>query len=355
MASVLFKNNATSTLASGISDSDTTINLTSGQGARFPTITGSDYFYGTLIDSSNNLEIVKVTARSTDSLTVVRAQDLTSARAYLAADKFELRPTAALFETLSQKTATETITNKTISSSTFSGTSAQVNSIDVATISATQTLTNKTLTSPILGGTLTGTYTIGGTPTLNLDQAGITGNISGNAAGLTSTLGVTGGGTGATTLTGAVVGNGTGAFTAVAPGTTGNLLTSDGSAWTSAALNVQNISVINDGTSNVSHNTEHTYTAGYNKKVLCIMSFLGISQSGSGTVEINFQAGVGASASTTYGVFGPGAVNYWVNFNPTLPIVLSTTGSENRVTLEGYVTGHESFAGLKFCIVAWDA
>ena len=36
----------------------------------------------------------------------------------------------------------------------------------LAFLSATQTFTNKTLTAPVLGGTITGTYTLGGTPTV---------------------------------------------------------------------------------------------------------------------------------------------------------------------------------------------
>ena len=95
---VKITNNGFSTLASGINNSATTIALASGEGARFPTLTTGNYFYGTLIDTSNNLEIVKVTARSTDSLTVVRAQDNTSARAFSTGDRFELRPVAKLFE-----------------------------------------------------------------------------------------------------------------------------------------------------------------------------------------------------------------------------------------------------------------
>jgi len=79
---VLVKNNAYSTLASTITDVATSISLAAGTGSRFPVISGGDYFYATLIDTSNNLEVVKVTARSTDTLTVVRAQDGTTARAY---------------------------------------------------------------------------------------------------------------------------------------------------------------------------------------------------------------------------------------------------------------------------------
>ncbi len=93
-------NNAFGTLNAGINSSATTIVLTAGQGARFPSLSAGDYFYATLIDTSNNLEIVKVTARSTDTMTVVRGQDGTTARAYSTNDRFELRPTAALFNEL---------------------------------------------------------------------------------------------------------------------------------------------------------------------------------------------------------------------------------------------------------------
>ena len=91
-------NNAFGTLSAAINTTATTITLDSGQGARFPTLGASDYFFGTLVDTSNNLEIVKVTARSTDSLTVVRGQDGTTALSFAIGDRFELRPVAALFE-----------------------------------------------------------------------------------------------------------------------------------------------------------------------------------------------------------------------------------------------------------------
>ena len=100
-------NNAFGTLNASINSSATTIVLVAGQGARFPTLSAGDYFYATLIDTSNNLEIVKCTARSTDTLTVVRAQDNTTARAYATNDRFELRPTAALFN---EKANTDDVT-----------------------------------------------------------------------------------------------------------------------------------------------------------------------------------------------------------------------------------------------------
>lgn len=95
---VLVKNNAYSTLASSISDVSTSVSLASGTGDRFPAISGSDYFYATLIDTSNNLEVIKVTARATDTLTVVRAQDGTTARSYSSGSRVELRVTAKLLE-----------------------------------------------------------------------------------------------------------------------------------------------------------------------------------------------------------------------------------------------------------------
>ena len=70
------------------------------------------------------------------------------------------------------------------------------------------------------------TLTIGGTITLN-------GTINGSAA-----VGVANGGTGATSLTAnnVILGNGTSAVQTVAPGTNGNVLTSNGTTWQSTAL-----------------------------------------------------------------------------------------------------------------------
>lgn len=92
---IKFTNNATTTLASGITNVATSLTVASGKGALFPTLTGSDVFYATLANTSGTVEIVKVTARSTDTFTVVRGQDGTTAVAWNAGDKVELRVVAA--------------------------------------------------------------------------------------------------------------------------------------------------------------------------------------------------------------------------------------------------------------------
>lgn len=93
--SVKFANNASTTLAGSISASATAFIVTTGGGAAFPPLGAGEYFYITLIDASNNIEIVKVTARSGDNFTVVRGQEGTTALAYTAGAKVEARPTAA--------------------------------------------------------------------------------------------------------------------------------------------------------------------------------------------------------------------------------------------------------------------
>ena len=93
MAKQLYANNAFGTLASSIGTGDLSATLTAGHGARFPNPTGGDYFLLTFIDSSNQLEIVKVTARATDVITMVRAQEGTTAKAFAASARVELRPT----------------------------------------------------------------------------------------------------------------------------------------------------------------------------------------------------------------------------------------------------------------------
>lgn len=113
----LFKNNATATIAATITNTDTTIVLAAGLGNSFPLPTGSNYFYGTLFDNVGNYEIVKVTARVTDTLTVVRAQDGTNPLPFNAGAGFAMRPVAAIFNNFVQLDGAQTISgSKTFSS-----------------------------------------------------------------------------------------------------------------------------------------------------------------------------------------------------------------------------------------------
>ena len=92
---ILFTNNASTTLSASITNSATSLTVSSGTGSLFPNPTSPDYFLVTLQGVSGTpIEIVKVTARSTDTFTIVRAQDSTTASAFSTGDKFELRLTA---------------------------------------------------------------------------------------------------------------------------------------------------------------------------------------------------------------------------------------------------------------------
>jgi hypothetical protein len=84
------------------------------------------------------------------------------------------------------------------------------------------------------GGSVTSVDVSGGTTGLTTTGGPVTSSGTITFAG---TLAASNGGTGATTLTAnnVIIGNGTSAVNFVAPGTTGNVLTSNGSTWTSAA------------------------------------------------------------------------------------------------------------------------
>ena len=80
-------NNISSTLDGNITDVATTLDVASGEGASFPTT----YPYHVVID---DLEVVRVTDVTTDTLTIVRAQEGTSATAHLDGDSVKLNVTA---------------------------------------------------------------------------------------------------------------------------------------------------------------------------------------------------------------------------------------------------------------------
>lgn len=95
---VKFSNNAKTLLSSGITSSATSISVSDA--SAWPTLYTGDYSLATLVDISDNtiFEIVKVTAISSNTLTVARGQEGTTARAFSSGDKVELRLTAGLLE-----------------------------------------------------------------------------------------------------------------------------------------------------------------------------------------------------------------------------------------------------------------
>ena len=170
MAGLLFTNNASAALASSITTSSTTITVTTGAGAQFPAISSGNYFYATLTDSSNNLEIVKVTARASDVMTVVRAQEGTTARAYAAADKIELRVTAAGMNSFPQLGLDNTFTGVNTFNTPIAVTSGGTGGTTSTGSGAVVLATSPTLVTPALG-----------TPT-----ALVATNATGTATGLTA-------------------------------------------------------------------------------------------------------------------------------------------------------------------------
>lgn len=91
---IQFANNAATTLFSAVTVFDSQIVVSPGGGALFPAAGGSNYFMVTLVDLATGLlEIMKVTNRSGDTFTVVRAQEGTALRAFPAGSPVELRLT----------------------------------------------------------------------------------------------------------------------------------------------------------------------------------------------------------------------------------------------------------------------
>lgn len=97
MARILFTNNAVATVAIALAPSGTSIIVEAGKGALFPNPTGGDYFKLVLEDRRVNpvrREIVHCMARSTDTLTIVRAREGTSAQNFNGGFVAALRMTA---------------------------------------------------------------------------------------------------------------------------------------------------------------------------------------------------------------------------------------------------------------------
>jgi hypothetical protein len=103
---ILFANNASTTVAGSITASSTTVNLAAGTGMFFPPVaTGSgNYFCATFYDQATKTinEIVHVTNLSGDVATIVRGQEGTTPRAWTSGDIFANLVTAGTLQAFVQ-------------------------------------------------------------------------------------------------------------------------------------------------------------------------------------------------------------------------------------------------------------
>ncbi len=140
MTTLLFSNYANSTLAGPITNVATTIALQAGTGALFPNPSAGQAFKMSLTDAATQTlnEIMLCTARSTDSLTVTRGQEGTTALAWNAGDLVANNLTAGTMNAFLQSVAT--------TSSFYEGTDTGVTANAVVV-----TATVPTNTSPAAG------------------------------------------------------------------------------------------------------------------------------------------------------------------------------------------------------------
>lgn len=214
-----------------VAGTGTVTSITAGTGLTGGTITSS----GTLaVDTavvattSNTLTMSNKTLTSPVISTIINTGTLTL-------------PTST--DTLVGRDTTDTLTNKTLTSPTISG--GTINNAAIGgTTPAAGAFTSLSATGNVtLGDNSTDTLTIAGAsitwsanPTHSSNHT-FSGDVTANSLTLTNDLTVANGGTGASTFTANAVllGNGTSAFQVVAPGSSGNVLTSNGTTWTSAA------------------------------------------------------------------------------------------------------------------------
>ncbi len=94
---VKLANNAISTITTSITAVATTLAVQAADAGKFPVLAAGDWHPATIIDAAGNMEIVRVTGRNGNLLTVVRAQEATTAKAFSAGARIDVRLTAGAF------------------------------------------------------------------------------------------------------------------------------------------------------------------------------------------------------------------------------------------------------------------
>lgn len=286
----LFKNNAFSALAASLTNVATTLTVSTGHGDRFPAVTGADFFMLTLQDASNNVEIVKVTARTAgaDSMTIVRAQEGFTARAWNMGDVVELRVTSFALNPLS----------------VFAGAAtAQTMRNAMATPSRTGGEASGTWAIDISGNAATATYAT------SAGSATTAGSCTGNAATVTNGVYTNGSYADPAWLTSLNYSKLTGTVPTWNQNTTGNAGTVTNGVYTTGDQSVAGVK---------------TFTGAYT-------AFAGVSGSYNGTVYIGGAARHIRSVTAT---------NAWEFINANNTAVIHTFANNGDFTAAGNVTAY---------------
>ncbi|MDM3437542.1 hypothetical protein OGW22_23555, partial [Citrobacter sp. Cb034] len=156
---LLAANNAQTVLAAGINSSATSLTVNSGTGALFPIPSpGGSYFKLTIIDAATGLltEIVHVTARSGDVMTIERGKEGTTPRAWSANDIAANMMTAGTLSILAQINQSLQISNN-LSEISAGGSSAVIASLQSLGLSNSSGYVGRLL--GVKTFTTSGTYT----------------------------------------------------------------------------------------------------------------------------------------------------------------------------------------------------
>jgi hypothetical protein len=95
----LFKNNAATKLRTALTAVATSVEVTISEGDKFPNVGPDEFFMVTVLDpATGDSEIMRVTARASDTFTVQRAQEGTSAKTFPIGALVQARVTAELLE-----------------------------------------------------------------------------------------------------------------------------------------------------------------------------------------------------------------------------------------------------------------
>ena len=205
-----------------------------------------------------------------------------------------------------------------------------------------------TVTAPAFVGPLTGNATTATTAT--------TATAAGNVTGVVA---VANGGTGVASLTAnnVILGNGTGALQVVAPSTNGNVLTSNGTTWTSATPAAAPVTSVNSQTGAVV-----TTTLGNIGSVLIAANtststyyLPGSTAAGSSLVYTStFVSATGVTGVVSNGTFGGSDYTYNSINSSTIRVTTSNVGYQSPLGMTALSGTWRALAYIGAASVTWD-